>query len=113
MPCAPALETAVGEKPDSVDNSPASPHYGRLYVGYTKFHMLPSGFSDYCPLQLSYTDTVNMNNPSLTAFQHTAIQPDNPGGDGTGPSARQARPDGSARAAGCRPVRARRRTCRP
>jgi hypothetical protein len=73
----------------AVDNNPASPHYGRLYVGYTKFHMLPSGFSDYCPLQLSYTDTVNMNNPSLTAFQHTPIQPDNPGGNGTGTSANQ------------------------
>ena len=73
----------------AVDNNPASPHYGRLYVGYTKFHMLPSGFSDYCPLQLSYTNTVNMNNPSLTAFQHTPIQPDNPGGDGTGTSANQ------------------------
>jgi hypothetical protein len=73
----------------AVDNSPASPHYGRLYVGYTKFHILPSGFSDYCPLQLAYTDTVNMANPSLTTFQHTAIQPDNPGGDGTGASANQ------------------------
>jgi len=66
----------------AVDNTPTSPHYGRLYVGYTKFHMLPSGFSDYCPLQLSYTDSVNMANPSLTTFQHTAIQPDNPGGNG-------------------------------
>jgi hypothetical protein len=73
----------------AVDNTPTSPHYGRLYVGYTKFHMLLSGFSDYCPLQLSYTDTVNMNNPSLTVFQHTPIQPDNPGGDGTGTSANQ------------------------
>ena len=73
----------------AVDNTPTSPHYGRLYVGYTKFHMLPSGFSDYCPLQLSYTDSVNMANPSLTTFQHTAIQPDNPGGNGTGDSANQ------------------------
>jgi BNR/Asp-box repeat len=73
----------------AVDNTPTSPHYGRLYVGYTKFHILPSGFSDYCPLQLSYTDTVNQKNPSLTTFQHTAIQPDNPGGDGTGVSANQ------------------------
>ena len=73
----------------AVDNTPTSPHYGRLYVGYTKFHMLPSGFSDYCPLQLSYTDSVNMANPSLTTFQHTAIQPDNPGGNGTGSSANQ------------------------
>jgi hypothetical protein len=73
----------------AVDNTPSSPHYGRLYVGYTKFHMLASGFSDYCPLQLSYTDSVNMANPSLTTFQHTAIQPDNPGGNGTGSSANQ------------------------
>jgi hypothetical protein len=73
----------------AVDNTPTSPHYGRLYVGYTKFHLLPSGFSDYCPLQLSYTDTVNVANPSLTVFQHTAIQPDNPGGNGTGRSANQ------------------------
>jgi hypothetical protein len=73
----------------AVDNTPTSPHYGRLYAGYTKFHVLPSGFSDYCPLQLSYTDSVNMANPSLTTFQHTAIQPDNPGGDGTGSSANQ------------------------
>ena len=73
----------------AVNNTPTSPHYGRLYVGYTKFHMLASGFSDYCPLQLSYTDSVNMANPSLTTFQHTAIQPDNPGGNGTGDSANQ------------------------
>jgi BNR/Asp-box repeat len=85
------VDTSIFNDKDyiAVDNSPASPHYGRLYVGYTKFHMLPSGFSDYCPLQLSYTDTVNMNNPSLTVFQHTPIQPDNPGGDGTGTSANQ------------------------
>jgi hypothetical protein len=73
----------------TVDNSPTSPHYGRLYVGYTKFHLLPSGFSDYCPLQLAYTDEVNRANPALTTFQHTAIQPDDPGGDGTGMSANQ------------------------
>jgi hypothetical protein len=73
----------------AVDNTRSSPHYGRLYVGYTKFHVLASGFSDYCPLQVSYTDSVHMANPSLTTFQHTAIQPDNPGGDGTGDSADQ------------------------
>jgi len=27
---------------------PSSPHYGRIYVTYTKFHLLPNGFSDYC-----------------------------------------------------------------
>jgi len=73
----------------AVDNTPTSPHYGRLYVTYTKFHLQPDGFSDYCPLQLSYTDTVPTQNPALTTWSHTAIQPDNPGGDGTGVSANQ------------------------
>lgn len=73
----------------AVDNTPTSPHYGRIYVTYTKFHLLPSGFSDYCPLQLSYTDTIPTSNPALTTWSHTAIQPDNPGGDGTGSSANQ------------------------
>ncbi|PZS04153.1 MAG: hypothetical protein DLM56_07170 [Pseudonocardiales bacterium] len=74
----------------AVDNVPTSPHYGRLYVAYTKFHLQSNGFSDYCPIQLSYTDTVNPNNPSLTTFRHTSVQPDNPGGTGTGRSANQA-----------------------
>lgn len=73
----------------AVDNTPTSPHYGRVYVTYTKFHMQPSGFSDYCPLQLSYTDTVPTSNPSLTTFHHTAIQPDAPGAKGVGSSANQ------------------------
>ncbi|MEU7873050.1 sialidase family protein [Dactylosporangium sp. NPDC049140] len=73
----------------AVDNTPTSPHYGRLYVTYTKFHLQPDGFSDYCPLQLSYTDTIPTENPALTTWAHTAIQPDNPGGDGTGLSANQ------------------------
>jgi hypothetical protein len=85
------VNTAIFNDKDyiAVDNTPTSPHYGRLYVGYTKFHLLPNGFSDYCPLQLAYTDTVNMANPSLTVFQHTAIQPNNPGGNGLGRSANQ------------------------
>ncbi len=73
----------------TIDNNPNSAHFGRLYVTYTKFHILSNGFSDYCPIQLSYTDSVPFFDPSLTVFQHTAIQPDNPGGDGTGPSANQ------------------------
>jgi hypothetical protein len=73
----------------AVDNTPTSPHYGRVYVTYTKFHLQPSGFSDYCPLQLSYTDTVPTSNPSLTTFHHTAIQPDAPGAKGVGSSANQ------------------------
>jgi hypothetical protein len=73
----------------AVDNNSSSPHYGRIYVTYTKFHIQPDGFSDYCPLQLSYTDSIPTQNPALTSWSHTAIQPDNPGGDGTGSSANQ------------------------
>jgi hypothetical protein len=73
----------------TVDNNPTSPHYGRLYVTYTKFHMLTSGFGDYCPVQLAYTDFVPAFNPVLTTFQHTSVVPDNPGGNGLGPSANQ------------------------
>jgi hypothetical protein len=72
-----------------VDNNPSSPHYGRIYVTYTKFHLLPNGFSDYCPLQLSYTDAVPTTNPLLSTWSHTKIQPDQPGGNGTGSSANQ------------------------
>jgi hypothetical protein len=74
----------------TVDNNPTSRHYGRIYVTYTKFHVLASGFSDYCPLQLSYTDAIPTTNPvKLTVWSHTAIQPDQPGGNGTGSSANQ------------------------
>jgi hypothetical protein len=73
----------------TVDNYPSSPHYGRIYVTYTKFHLQPTGFSDYCPIQLSYTDAIPTTNPLLATWSHTAIQPDQPGGDGTGSSANQ------------------------
>src|SRR5207253_9300169 len=73
----------------TVDNYPQDTHYGRIYVTYTKFHIQPDGFSDYCPIQLSYTDSIPTQNPVLTTWSHTAIQPDNPGGDGTGSSANQ------------------------
>src|SRR2546427_6364948 len=40
---------------------------------YTKFHLQPDGFSDYCPLQLSYTDSIPTNNPVLTrSEEHTS-----------------------------------------
>jgi hypothetical protein len=58
----------------AVDNTPTSPHYGRLYVTYTKFHLLADGSSDYCPIQLAYTDTIPTANPSLTVFNHTPVQ---------------------------------------
>ncbi len=73
----------------AVDNTPTSPHYGRLYVTYTKFHMLADGSSDTCPIQLSYTDTVPSQNPQLTVWQHTAVVPDDPNSGGLGESANQ------------------------
>ena len=75
----------------AVDNNPSSPHYGRIYVTYTKFHISDpvTGFSDYCPLQLSYTDAIPTTNPALTTWSHTKIQPDQPGGKGVGSSANQ------------------------
>lgn len=76
----------------TVDNNPSSPHYGRIYVTYVKFHMLPDGFSDYCPAQVAYTDNIDPNGDgdlSDAVWHHTKIAPDNPGGNGTGPSANQ------------------------
>jgi hypothetical protein len=73
----------------AVDNDPSSPHFGRLYVTYIKFHMLPgSGRSDYCPAQLSFTDAIPGPDPSAATWTQTAIVPDNPG-DGVGPGANQ------------------------
>jgi hypothetical protein len=73
----------------TVDNYPSSPHYGRIYVTYTKFHLLPDSSSDYCPIQLSYTDAIPTTNPLLAVWAHTAIQPDDPGSGGVGSSANQ------------------------
>jgi hypothetical protein len=73
----------------AVDNTPGSPHYGRLYVTYTKFHILPDGSSDYCPIQLSYTDAIPTADPSQAVFTHTPVVPDAPGGGGVGESANQ------------------------
>lgn len=73
----------------TVDNSPTSPNYGRVYVTWTKFHIADDGSSDYCPIQLAYTDIIPTFDPSLTIWEHTAVVPDDPGGDGTGRSANQ------------------------
>jgi hypothetical protein len=73
----------------AIDNNPTSPWYGRLYVAYTRFHILPDGSSDSCPIQLSYTDNVPSFNPSLAVWQHTSVVADSFGDDGVGPSANQ------------------------
>jgi hypothetical protein len=73
----------------TVDNYPTSPHYGRLYVTYTRFHILADGSSDSCPIQLSYTDNVPSQNPQQTVWNHTSVVPDSLGGTGVGESANQ------------------------
>jgi hypothetical protein len=73
----------------AVDNTPTSPHYGRLYLTFIKFHMvLPSGRSDYCPVQAAYTDP-GIADPEDWAWSHTPVVPDDPGANGRGPSANQ------------------------
>ncbi len=86
-----AVDTAIFHDNNQVivDNNLHSPHYGRIYVTHVKFHMLPSGFSDYCPVQLDYTDDVPTFNPRLTVFKHTDVVPDRPSANGTGQSANQ------------------------
>ena len=73
----------------TVDNTPTSPHYGRVYVSWTKFHLQDDGFSDYCPIQVAYTDIIPTFDPSLATWEHTPVVPDNPGDDGVGSSANQ------------------------
>lgn len=73
----------------AVDNNPSSPHYGRLYVTYTKFHFDENGASDTCPIKLSYTDSVPSTNPSLAVWQHRDVVPDDLGSGGLGESADQ------------------------
>jgi hypothetical protein len=73
----------------TVDNYPLSPHYGRLYVSYTRFHIAEDGSSDTCPIKLSYTDTVPVQDPSLTVWHHSDVVRDDPGAGGLGFSANQ------------------------
>ena len=62
---------------------------GRLYLTFIKFHMVaPSGRSDYCPVQLAYTDPGGAS-PEDWSWSHTAVVPDAPGAKGLGPSANQ------------------------
>src|SRR6266545_6028446 len=74
----------------TVDNNPTSPYFGRIYVAYIKFHLLPSGFSDFCPVHLAWTNVVNTENPrDFTNWTHKKVVPDKPGDDGIGESANQ------------------------
>jgi hypothetical protein len=72
----------------AIDNNPVSPHFGRLYATFIKFHMTgPSGRSDYCPVQLAFTDPSGA--PNTWTWSHTAVVPDAPGTHGLGASANQ------------------------
>lgn len=59
----------------AIDNTPTSPHYGRIYLTWTKFHILPSGESDYYPAQVAYTDHVPLV-PSKAVFSVHPVGPD-------------------------------------
>jgi hypothetical protein len=77
----------------AVDNHPASPYYGRLYMTYVKFHLVPpSGFSDYCPVMIGYSDDLDPNGDGDlrdSVWTNRNVVPDDPGGDGKGETANQ------------------------
>lgn len=75
----------------AVDNTPSSPHFGRIYVTWTKFHMTGGSYarSDYCPVQAAYTDSIPTADPSASVWTRTAIVSDAPGAKGVGASANQ------------------------
>ena len=73
----------------TVDNNPRSPWYGRLYVSWTRFHLLDDGSSDTCPIKLAYTDSVPSQDPSLTVWNQTNVVRDATGAAGLGYSANQ------------------------
>jgi hypothetical protein len=76
----------------AVDNNPSSPFYGRLYVTYVKFHLLGNGFSDFCPVQIAYTDLIDPNGDGDlrdTVFTNVGVVPDAKGTKGLGESANQ------------------------
>ncbi|HJP65235.1 MAG TPA: hypothetical protein VKA30_02900 [Actinomycetota bacterium] len=76
----------------AVDNNPSSPFYGRLYMTYIKFHLLGSGFSDTCPLQIGYTDDIDPNGDGDlrdAVWTNVGVVPDDNGSHGLGESANQ------------------------
>ncbi|MDQ1379438.1 MAG: hypothetical protein QOJ71_157 [Actinomycetota bacterium] len=73
----------------AIDNTPTSPHYGRLYVTYTRFHLDSTGASDTCPIKLAYSDSIPSTDPSLATWQHSNVNPDRPSSHGLGESANQ------------------------
>jgi hypothetical protein len=84
------LSASLGEdRAGPARATPGSPHYGRVYVTWTKFHFAPDGSSDYCPIQVASTDNVPSTNPQLATFTRSSVVPDAPGSGGLGESANQ------------------------
>ena len=74
----------------AVDNTPTSPHYGRLYVSYTRFHLDSTGASDTCPIKLSYSGRDPEQRPvTLATWQHSDVVHDRRASHGLGESANQ------------------------
>ncbi len=76
----------------AVDNNVSSPHYGRLYTTFIKFHLKGNGAIDFCPAQLAYTDDTDPNGDGDlrdSAWSHTAVVPDDKGARGLGESSNQ------------------------
>jgi hypothetical protein len=76
----------------AVDNNPASDFYGRLYMTYVKFHFRASGFSDFCPVQVAFTDDTDPNDDGSLrdgVWTRSSVVPDNPKAGGLGESANQ------------------------
>jgi hypothetical protein len=73
----------------AIDNTPTSPHYGRVYVTYTRFHLDATGASDTCPINLSYSDAIPSTDPSLATWQHSSVNPNRRSSHGLGESANQ------------------------
>jgi hypothetical protein len=76
----------------AVDNNASSPHYGRLYVTYVAFHLLGSGFSDTCPIQIAYTDQIDPNGDGDlrdSVWTNVGVNANDNGSHGLGESANQ------------------------
>jgi hypothetical protein len=76
----------------AVDNNVTSPFYGRLYMTYVKFHILEDGTSDYCPVQIGFTDDIDPSGDGDlrdAVWTNVGVTPDDPGSGGLGESANQ------------------------
>lgn len=67
----------------AINNVPDTGQFGRIYLTYTKFHTLPSGRSDYCPVQLASTRNFGED------WAQVPIMRDGPGTHGLGRTANQ------------------------